>query len=166
MNLVYRYSSVGIKTLPNDVLIRIKSYLVDNDGIPFTTSDTNEVDYFNVDVYKSIKPVPMISSYLVTQFLLILNDTYSFTKAAQIRSGSDIAVSIDDTSKLVPGLSVYGDGIQTDTTIKAIRDAVSLKLDKVATITGSTSFLFNTKMWNIDYSALDTLLAQINFDTI
>jgi len=165
-NLKYHYSSFSIKTIPNDVLISILSYLADSNNYPFAKSDTNVLDYFTVELYKSNIPATLTASYLQILTTKTLADKYAAVKASQAIAGSSIIVGIDDTSTLAVGLSVVGEGIPNDSYIQSIRDKNSLKLNANATITGSPSLTISTRGWNIDYADLNLLLTQINFGSI
>lgn len=163
VNFIYNYSSCILEYIPNDVSIKLISFLVDSNGQLYIDPNTLAIDTFTVQLYKSSLPSSNYANYLSVIANNAISAKYSKSIGGYSTTGSKYITQISTTSSLLPGLFVYGTGIPVDTLLQNIRDTSSVELSQEATATGSVSLTLSTSAWTIDYSALTALAQTINF---
>ena len=163
VSFTYKYSSCALEYIPNDVSIKLISFLVDSNGQLYIDPNTLAIDTFTVQLYKSSLPSSNYASYLSIIANNAVRTKYSTSIGGYSTSGSKYITQITSTSGLLPGLFVYGTGIPVDTVLQNIRDTASIELSQETTTTGSISLTLSTSAWAIDYSALTTLAQTVNF---
>lgn len=166
ISFVYKFQSVSIDSVPNDVSVTIVSYLADSLGVPFLDPDTGAVDTFITTFAKSKLPASGYDSFLAIQIGRTIRDKYNQTKGATSLAGSSNLSGIDDTSALVPGLYAIGSGLPLDATIESIKSPNEVKLSAQASTSGQTSVVFSSSGWFIDYSELARLTTVVDFGGI
>jgi len=159
----WQYTKCVLDYIPNDVSIQIESYLTDATGLVFVNTGTLGIDTFTVQAYKNSLPASGYDSYLSIITNKFIGEKYNLTLGGYGVKDSSIITQISDTSKIVPGVYVYGTGIQADSTIVSVRDKNSIELNKPVTVTGSVSLSLTTTGWVIDFSQISHLTQVIDF---
>lgn len=165
-SFTYQYTSCSLDYIPNDVSIKIDSYLTDSNGLVFLNSSTLGIDTFSVQTYKSALPSSGYDSFLSIITNKFINEKYNLSIAGYAVANSSIITQISDTSKIVAGVYVYGTGVKTDTTVVSIRDKNSIELSNPLEITGSISLMLSTNGWVIDFSQITHLTEVIDFSNL
>jgi len=167
---IYKFTDAVIETIPNDISVKIVSYLADATDQPFIDSNTQGIDTFTVQTFKSlIPPAANYESWLSITTGGFINEKYNKTTGGSTITGSDIIANIDDTADLglIPGQYVLGAGIPTDATILVVRDKNSIQISSAATSTQtSVSLTFSSSGWIIDYTEISTLTSLIDFGAL
>ena len=176
MQFTYKYSSCTLEYIPNDVSIKLISYLIDSNGQLYIDPNTLAIDTFTVQLYKSSLPVTSVANYISIMAGNAISTKYNQTIGGYCVSGSNVVTQITGTSNtaninqptsvLIPGLYVNGTNIPVDTTLLNIRDAKSIELSKPLTVTENATLTLTTNGWSIDYSAIDELVTIIDFSNI
>jgi len=170
INFTYKYLSCTLEYVPNDISIKLVSYLADSNGQLYIDPNTLAIDTFTVQLYKSSLPVGAsnnsYANYLAIQAGNAISAKYNQTIGGFCLLGSTIITQIASTSNLIPGLYVYGTNIPADTTLTSIRDTKSIEVSKPLTVTETASLTLTTNGWKIDYSALSELTTIINFSLL
>lgn len=166
IQFTYKYTSCTLEYIPNDISIKLISYLIDSNGQLYIDPNTLAIDTFTVQLYKSSLPTTNYAHYLAIMAGNAISTKYTQTIGGSGVEGGNIVNQIQSTSNLIPGLYVSGTGIPTDTNILNVRDSKSIELSKPITTTGSVSLVCTTNGWKIDYSALSELITIINFANI
>ena len=165
----YKFTDVLIETIPNDVSVQIISYLTDSTDQPFIDVNTQGIDTFTVQTYKSVIPAAAdYDSWLSIITAGFIGEKYNKTTGGNTITGSTIISDIDDTADLglVPGQFVYGDGIPTDASITIVRDKNSVEISAAATLTQQSNLTFTTQGWIIDYTEISTITSIVDFSAI
>jgi len=166
-NFTYKYLSCKLEYIPNDVSIQIESYLIDGDNQLYINQNTLVIDTFTVQLYRSSLPTSNFANYLTVMAANAINTKYNKTIGGYtVASNPYVSQITPNTSELLPGLKVSGDGIPEDTTLTNIRDTTSIQLSADATVTGSVSLTLSAAAWTIDYSALIELATIVNFGNL
>lgn len=152
--------------IPNDVSIKLESYLIDSDNQVYINPNTLVIDSFTVQIYKSSLPTSNQKNYLTVIVSNAISTKYNKSSGGFGIYGSNILSQLTSTSELLPGLGVSGLNIPDDTIITNIRDTTSVEISQNFTATGSTTVSFSANKWVIDYSAIDELVTIVNFNLL
>lgn len=166
ISFVYKFQTVSIDSVPNDVTVAIVGYLADSANNPFIDPNTGGVDTFVSSFQKSKLPASGYQSFLAMVIGRAIRDKYNYTKGATTVAGSSNLTGLDDSSVLVPGLYITGLGIPADTIMSSIKTPNEVKMSETATATGQTTVVFSAAGWSIDYGELDRIVQVINFGAI
>ena len=166
IQFTYKYISCTLEYIPNDISIKLISYLMDSSGQLYIDPNTLAIDTFDVQLYKSSLPISSYANYLAVLAGNAISAKYDTTLGGFCSTNSNIVTQIASTSGLIPGLYVKGTNIPLDTTLVNIRDTKSIELSNTPTVTETTTLTLSTNGWKIDYSALDELATIINFDAL
>ena len=170
-NFTYKIKNTLLETTPNDVLITMISYLTDTSGFAFLNGQ-NQLDTFDVVLANLSLPATGIDSYLSIAAGKAIGAKYhqdASTIGPDLISGSTIAANVaglDESTVLVPGLTVKGTNIPDDTTIVSLRGTDSFQMSNAATGTGNSTITFSTAGWKIDYTDIATLITIIDFTAL
>lgn len=162
-NFTYKYLSCALEYIPNDISIKLTSYLIDSYDQIYIDPNTLAIDTFVVQLYKSSLPIDSFANYLSIIAGNAISAKYNTTIGGYCVANSNIITKIDSTSSLIPGLYVYGTNVPADTTLLNIRDTKSIELSKPLTVTETATLTLTTNGWVIDYSALTELCNIIEF---
>lgn len=166
IQFTFKYTSCTLEYTPNDISIKLISYLMDSNGQLYIDPDTLAIDTFEVQLYKSSLPTSSYANYLAVIAGNAISTKYNTTLGGYCSANSNIVTQIDSTSGLIPGLYVQGTNVPPDTTLVNIRDTKSIELSKPLTVTEQNSLSLSTNGWRIDYTALDELATIINFGAL
>lgn len=162
----YKYLSCTLEYVPNDISIKLDSYLIDSNDQLYINSNTLAIDTFTVQFYKSSLPQTSFANYIAIMAGNAIKTKYNQTIGGYCTANSNIITQIEDTSNLIPGLYVQGTNVPTNTNLLGIRDSKSIELSNNLTITETATLTLSTLGWKIDYSSLDELVNIINFDVL
>ena len=60
IQFTYKYTSCTLEYIPNDISIKLISYLIDSNGQLYIDPNTLAIDTFTVQLYKSSLPTTML----------------------------------------------------------------------------------------------------------
>jgi hypothetical protein len=162
----YKYSSCTLEYIPNDISIKLTSYLIDSNDQIYINPNTLSIDTFDVQLYKSSLPTTGYANYLAIMAGNAISNKYSQTVGGYGINGRNIITQMSTTENLIPGLYVYGDLVPADTLLMNIRDTKSIELSKSVTATGNITLALSTNGWKVDYTSLDELITIIDFSNV
>lgn len=170
-NFTYKIKNTLLETTPNDVSITMISYLTDSNGFAFLDGQ-NQLDTFDVVTNKLSLPTTGIDSFLSIVAAKAIGLKYnqdSSTIGVDLISGSTIAANVaglDESTVLVPGVTVKGENIPEDTTIVSLRGTDSFQMSNAATGTGNSTITFSIAGWKIDFADISNLITIIDFSIL
>jgi hypothetical protein len=169
-NFNYRFRECLLESIPNDMSIRIVSYLSDSDDQPFLNASDGTIDTFDVQTYRSALPPSGYADFLSIMANRFIGEKYNVAIGGTTVAGSTVVTLSEEstatTDELVPGQYVFGDGIPVDAAVRLIRNRKSFELNEAAATGGQVSLTFSANGWTIDYSEIARLVSIVNFDQL